>query len=106
MKVRYSEVVHSILYAPTYVALTKGFFSEVGLDVAMTAQGGDKSVAALLLEAYAKGFRKEITVRDYGALGPLSLVLQGIREPFRRLIVKARPRTPIAALNHGELIPF
>ena len=44
--------------------------------------------------------RKEITVRDYG------LVLQGIREPFRRLIVKARPRTPIAALNHGKLIPF
>jgi hypothetical protein len=35
-----------------------------------------------------------------------SLVLQGIREPFRRLIVEARPRTPIAALNHGKLIPF
>ena len=39
VKVRYS-VVHSILYAPTYVALTKGF-SEVGLDVAMSAQGGE-----------------------------------------------------------------
>jgi hypothetical protein len=37
---------------------------------------------------------------------PLSLVLQGIREPFRRLIVEARPRTPIAALNHDKLIPF
>ena len=37
---------------------------------------------------------------------PLSLVFQGIREPFRRLIVEARPRTPIAALNHGKLIPI
>ena len=28
----------------------------------------------------------------------------GIREPFRRLIVEAQPRTPIAALNHGRFI--
>ena len=49
VKVRYNEVVRSILYAPAYVAMTKGFFSEAGLDVALTtAQGGDKSVAALL----------------------------------------------------------
>jgi NitT/TauT family transport system substrate-binding protein len=49
VKVRYSEVVRSILYAPAYVAMSKGFFSEAGLDVALTtAQGGDKTVAALL----------------------------------------------------------
>src|SRR5215468_10475755 len=49
MKVRYSEVVRSVLYAPAYVALAKGLFSEAGLDVTlMTAQGGDKAVAALL----------------------------------------------------------
>jgi hypothetical protein len=42
--------------------------------------------------------------RLWGA-SPLSLVFQGIREPFRRLIVEARPRTPNAALNHGKLIP-
>lgn len=49
IKVRYSEVVHAILYTPAYVAMAKGFFSEAGLDVAMTtAQGGDKAVAALL----------------------------------------------------------
>jgi NitT/TauT family transport system substrate-binding protein len=49
VKVRYSEVVRSILFAPAYVAMTKGFFSAAGLDVALTtAQGGDKSVAALL----------------------------------------------------------
>jgi len=49
VKIRYSEVVRAIFYAPAYVAMTKGFFSEAGLDVALTtAQGGDKSVAALL----------------------------------------------------------
>jgi NitT/TauT family transport system substrate-binding protein len=49
VKIRYNEVVHSILYAPAYVAMAKGYFGEAGLDVAMTtAQGGDKSMAALL----------------------------------------------------------
>ena len=49
IKIRYNEVVHSILYAPAYVAIAKGYFAEAGLDVAMTtAQGGDKSMAALL----------------------------------------------------------
>ena len=49
VKVRYNEVVRSILYAPAYVAITKGYFKDAGLDVTLTtAQGGDKSVAALL----------------------------------------------------------
>jgi NitT/TauT family transport system substrate-binding protein len=49
VKVRYSEVVRTILFAPAYVAMTRGFFSELGLDVTLTtAQGGDKAVAALL----------------------------------------------------------
>jgi NitT/TauT family transport system substrate-binding protein len=49
VKVRYNEVARSILFAPAYVALAKGFFAEVGLDVTMTtANGGDKSMAALL----------------------------------------------------------
>jgi NitT/TauT family transport system substrate-binding protein len=49
VKVRYSEVVRSILYVPAYVAITKGFFRDAGLDVTLTtAQGGDKGAAALL----------------------------------------------------------
>jgi len=49
IKIRYSEVVRSILYAPAYVAMTKGFFAEAGFEVEMTtAQGGDKSMAALI----------------------------------------------------------
>src|SRR5262249_36606869 len=49
IKIRYNEVVRSILYAPAYVALAKGYFKEAGFDIELsTAQGGDKSVAALL----------------------------------------------------------
>jgi NitT/TauT family transport system substrate-binding protein len=49
VKVRYNEVVRSMLYAPAYVALAKGYFEELGMDVTLaTAQGGDKSVAIML----------------------------------------------------------
>jgi len=49
VKIRYNEVVHSILYAPAYVAIAKGFFEAAGFDVTMaTANGGDKSMAALI----------------------------------------------------------
>ncbi len=49
VKVRYNEVVRSILYAPAYVAIVKGYFEEVGIEQTLsTAYGGDKSVAALL----------------------------------------------------------
>jgi NitT/TauT family transport system substrate-binding protein len=48
-KIRYSEVVHSMLYTPAYVAIAKGMFEEAGLDVTMTtAQGGDKSLAIMV----------------------------------------------------------
>src|SRR5712691_8528782 len=49
VKIRYNEVVRSMLYAPAYVALAKGYFEELGMDVTLaTAQGGDKSVAIML----------------------------------------------------------
>jgi NitT/TauT family transport system substrate-binding protein len=48
-KVRYNEVVRSILYTPAYVAISKGFLAEVGIEQTLsTANGGDKSTAALL----------------------------------------------------------
>src|SRR6187200_568083 len=50
VKVRYNEVVRSMLYAPAYVAIAKGYFEELGMDVTLaTAQGGDKSVAFMLV---------------------------------------------------------
>jgi NitT/TauT family transport system substrate-binding protein len=49
VKIRYNEVVRSVLYAPAYVAITKGYFKDAGFDVELvTANGGDKSMAALI----------------------------------------------------------
>ncbi|HEY0293913.1 MAG TPA: ABC transporter substrate-binding protein [Bordetella sp.] len=49
VKVRYEEVVRSVLYLPMYVALHRNLFKEAGLDVGMkTSQGTDKGMAALL----------------------------------------------------------
>jgi NitT/TauT family transport system substrate-binding protein len=48
-KVRIAEVTRSIFYAPMYVALSKGFFKDEGLDVKLTTvPGGDKTMTALL----------------------------------------------------------
>jgi NitT/TauT family transport system substrate-binding protein len=48
-KVRYNEVVRSVLYVPAYAAITKGYFKDAGIDVALTTGGaGDKTMAALL----------------------------------------------------------
>ncbi len=47
--VRLNEVVHSIFYAPQYVALEKGFFKDEGLDITLdVGQGADKSMTALV----------------------------------------------------------
>jgi NitT/TauT family transport system substrate-binding protein len=51
-KVRYNEVVRSLLYAPAYVAMTNGYFKDAGLDVTITtANGGDKSMASLISDS-------------------------------------------------------
>jgi NitT/TauT family transport system substrate-binding protein len=48
-KIKLCEVVHSIFYAPQYVAITQGFFKEEGLDIELsTGQGADKVMTALL----------------------------------------------------------
>ncbi len=48
-KIVLNEVVHSVFYAPQYVALEKGFFEKNGLDVeVIVGNGADKSMTALL----------------------------------------------------------
>jgi len=48
-KVKLNEVVHSIFYAPQYVALELGMFEDEGLDVELSVgQGADKSMTALI----------------------------------------------------------
>jgi NitT/TauT family transport system substrate-binding protein len=64
VKVRYAEVVRSIFFGPAYVALSKGYFKDGGLDVALsTAQGGDKAAAALLSN-----------IADIALMGPESAI--------------------------------
>lgn len=50
--VRLNEVVHSVFYAPQYVALEQGFFEAEGLDVTVAVgNGADKSMTALLSDS-------------------------------------------------------
>ena len=50
--VRLNEVVHTVFYAPQYVAQELGFFEEQGLDVSVSiGQGADKSMTALLSDS-------------------------------------------------------
>jgi len=47
--VNLNEVVHSVFYAPQYVAMEKGFFEQEGLEINLSVgQGADKSMTALL----------------------------------------------------------
>ena len=51
-KIHVAEVTHSLFYAPFYVALSEGFFTEEGLNVSyQTVPGGDKTMTALLSDA-------------------------------------------------------
>ena len=39
-KVRLNEVVHSVFYAPQYVAIEKGFFEDEGLEIELSVGQG------------------------------------------------------------------
>lgn len=71
-KVRFTEVIHSIFYAPQYVAQAKGFFADEGIELAFsTAQGSDRGTAALLAgTADIALVGPETTVFIYNQEGP------------------------------------
>ncbi|SFQ88544.1 NitT/TauT family transport system substrate-binding protein [Priestia endophytica DSM 13796] len=73
--VRVGEVTHSIFYAPQYVALSKGFFEEEGLDVELkTTWGGDKTMTSLLsdgIDVALVGSETSIYVQSQGADDPV-----------------------------------
>ncbi|MFD2613130.1 ABC transporter substrate-binding protein [Paenibacillus gansuensis] len=72
--IKIGEVTRSIFYAPQYVALTKGFFKEEGLDVELiTTPGGDKTMTALL--------SKQIDVALVGSETSIYVSLQGTEDP-------------------------
>lgn len=56
-KVKLSEVVRSVFYAPQYVAISQGFFKESGIEIELsTAWGADKGAAALVSGSVDIGF--------------------------------------------------
>ena len=48
-KVKVAEVTHSIFYAPQYIAISKGFFEEEGLDIDLTLASGADAVTSAVL---------------------------------------------------------
>ena len=74
-KVTLNEVAHSIFYAPQYVAIEEGYFSEEGLDLTLiTGFGADKVLTALISGEADIGFMgAEASVYAYqeGATDPV-----------------------------------
>ena len=73
--VRLSEVTHSVFYAPQYVAIEEGYFSEEGLDLTLiTGFGADKVLTALISGEADIGFMgAEASIYAYqeGATDPV-----------------------------------
>lgn len=73
--VKVGEVTRSIFYAPQYVAISKGFFEEEGLNVELsTIAGGDKTMTALLsdgIDIALVGSETSIYISAQGANAPI-----------------------------------
>src|SRR2546428_11063490 len=63
-KVRSAEVARSLLFSPFYVAVSKGYFKDAGLEGSITTiPGGDKTMAAPLSNS-----------ADIGLVGPEGVI--------------------------------
>lgn len=67
IKVTLNEVAHSIFYAPMYVAIEEGYFSEEGIELELvTGFGADKTMTAVLSGEADIGFMgSEATIYTY-----------------------------------------
>lgn len=93
--VRFTEVIHSIFYAPQYVAQAKGFFEEEGIRLEFsTAQGSDRGVAALLAgTADIALVGPETTVFIWGQEGPVKVKMFAQMTTTDGSFLVARPGT-------------
>lgn len=73
-KVTLNEVAHSIFYAPQYVALENGYFTQEGIDLDLvTGYGADKTMAAVISGEAQIGFM--------GAEASVYAYLEGTNDP-------------------------
>lgn len=74
-KITLNEVAHSIFYAPQYVAIEKGYFKDMGLDLTLvTGFGADKTMTAVISGEADIGFMgAEASIYAYqeGATDPV-----------------------------------
>ncbi|MFE5317312.1 ABC transporter substrate-binding protein [Paenibacillus sp. NPDC056579] len=95
-KVRIGEVTRSIFYAPQYVAISKGFFKEQGLDVELTTTaGGDKTMTTLLsggIDVALVGSETSIYVTQQGSGDPVINFMQ-LTQTDGTFLVSRKPVT-------------
>ena len=91
-KVTLNEVAHSIFYAPQYVALENGYFTQEGLDLDLvTGYGADKTMAAVISGEAQIGFMgAEASVYAYleGATDPVINFAQGTQRAGNFLVAR------------------
>ncbi|MTH54458.1 PhnD/SsuA/transferrin family substrate-binding protein [Bacillus mangrovi] len=94
-KIRVAEVTRSIFYAPLYVAISKGFFKEEGLDLELTtAFGGDKTMTALLsggADIALVGSETSIYVEAQGSKDPVINFAQLTQTDGTFLVARTKP---------------
>ena len=91
-KVTLNEVAHSIFYAPQYVALENGYFTQEGIDLELvTGYGADKTMAAVISGDAQIGFMgAEAYVYAYleGANDPVVNFAQGTQRAGNFLVAR------------------
>jgi NitT/TauT family transport system substrate-binding protein len=80
VKIRLSEVIRSMFYTPQYIAISKGFFRDQGLDVTLsTAWGADMGAAALISKS-----------ADFALFGPEAAIYIASQETDNPIIAFAQ----------------
>ncbi|SFJ42528.1 ABC transporter substrate-binding protein [Thermoflavimicrobium dichotomicum] len=102
-KIRLVEVTHSLFYTPQYIALTKGFFKEQGLEIELiNGNGGDKTMTTLLAnqsDMILMGTEGAIYVTARGANEPVMAFAQLTQTDGTFLL----SRQPLASFTWDQL---